>query len=421
MPNSIDLRVPDIGDFKNVTIVDVHVAPGSDLAVGSPVVTVESDKATLEVPATTAGVVTEVRVKPGDRVSEGSPLLRLEVVDAVAAPELSREASAATRADLREDEAQPAASPAPERRVASSPGVPAGPSVRRLARELGVDLARVSGTGSKGRVRKEDVVAHVKRTLQAGPSSGTAAAAPFEWAPWPKVDFEKLGPVERRPRSRIQKISGANLARNWMAIPHVTHFDEADVTELEELRSRINHEQSQEGAKVTLLAFLIKAAACALQAFPAFNSSLEGDELVLKRYWNIGFAVDTPSGLVVPVIRGVDRKGLLEISAQVHELAGSAREGKLTSEQLQGGTFTVSSLGGIGGTSFTPIINAPEVAILGAGRAAMKPVWGGEGFLPRRLLPLSLSWDHRAVDGAAAARFMAFLVRILVDFRRAML
>jgi pyruvate dehydrogenase E2 component (dihydrolipoamide acetyltransferase) len=296
--------------------------------------------------------------------------------------------------------------------------------VRRLARTLGVDLSCVTGTGPKGRLTKEDITAYVKHTLQAGPAPTIPPAtngSGLDLLPWPKIDFEKFGPIERRPKSRIQKISGQNLSRNWAMIPHVTNFDEADITDIEALRQQVNAEQSKGGAKVTLLAFLIKAVVHTLQAYPVFNSSLDGDDIVRKNYWHIGFAADTPNGLVVPVIRDANRKSVLDIARECAELAHLAREGRLKPEQMQGGCFTVSSLGGIGGTGFTPIINAPEVAILGVTRASIKPVWDGLAFQPRLMLPLCLSWDHRAVDGVAAAHFLVHLARLLADFRRAAL
>ncbi|HNL15322.1 MAG TPA: 2-oxo acid dehydrogenase subunit E2, partial [Accumulibacter sp.] len=300
---------------------------------------------------------------------------------------------------------------------------PCGPSVRRLARQLGADLAKVVGSGNKGRISQGDVIAHVKRVMTsgAGESRPATASAGLDLLPWPKIDFEKFGPVERHPKSRIQKISAANLHRNWVMMPHVTNFDEADITDLEAFRQKINGELGKEAAKVTMLAFLIKAAVHTLQAHPTFNCSLDGEDVVEKRYWHIGFAADTPNGLVVPVIRNADQKSVLQIAAESSELARLAREGKLKPEQMQGGTFTISSLGGIGGTGFTPIINAPEVAILGVTRAAMKPVWDGQQFVPRLTLPLCLSWDHRAVDGAAAARFLVHLGKLLADFRRILL
>jgi pyruvate dehydrogenase E2 component (dihydrolipoyllysine-residue acetyltransferase) len=414
-----DVLVPDIGDFADVPVIEVLVSPGDSVAPEDPLVTLESDKATMDVPAPFGGTVAEIRVSVGDTVSEGSPILTLEVgangasaraPAAAAPPRQSAPAGGAAPASpqvapaMSEDDAPPYASPA----------------VRRLARELGVGLGGVDGSGRRGRITKEDVraIADGARRPAADPA---APGAGLEMAPWPKVDFEKYGPVERRALSRIAKISGPNLARNWVMIPHVTHHDEADVTELEAFRKRANEEHAKEGVKLTMVALLLKASVAALRRFPQFNASLDGDELVLKHYYHLGFAADTPQGLVVPVIRDVDRKGLIEIAGELTELSGRAREGKLKGEEMRGGTFTISSLGGIGGTGFTPIINAPEVAILGATRSAMKPLWNGREFEPRLMLPLSLSYDHRVIDGAAAARFAAYLVAVLTDLRRLLL
>ncbi|WP_434514971.1 dihydrolipoyllysine-residue acetyltransferase [Dechloromonas sp. ARDL1] len=432
MSQMIELRVPDIGDYKDVPVIELLVAVGDTIAVDTALVTLESDKATMDVPSTAAGRITEILIKTGDRVGEGSVIARLEAADATAAPAAVSSVAVAATA--------PAAAPATPAPVADAPAAPApaastvlapsgpangpcGPSVRRLARQLGVDLAKVVGSGNKGRISQKDVIAHVKRVMTSGASeSRPATAGPgLDLLPWPKIDFEKFGPVERRPKSRIQKISAANLHRNWVMMPHVTNFDEADISDLEAFRQKINGELGKEAAKVTLLAFLIKAAVHTLQAHPTFNCSLDGEDVVKKRYWHIGFAADTPNGLVVPVIRNADQKSVLQIAAESSELARLAREGKLKPEQMQGGTFTISSLGGIGGTGFTPIINAPEVAILGVTRAAMKPVWDGQQFVPRLTLPLCLSWDHRAVDGAAAARFLVHLGKLLADFRRVLL
>ena len=432
MGQTIELRVPDIGDFKDVPVIELLVAVGDTIAVDTALVTLESDKTTMDVPSTAAGRIAEILIKTGDRVGEGSVIARLEVADAAAAPAAVSSVAVAATA--------PAAAPATPAPVADAPAAPVpavstalapsgpangpcGPSVRRLARQLGVDLAKVVGSGNKGRISQEDVIAHVKRVMTSDTSETrpATAGAGLDLLPWPKIDFEKFGPVERRPKSRIQKISAANLHRNWVMMPHVTNFDEADITDLEAFRQKINGELGKEAAKVTLLAFLIKAAVHTLQAHPTFNCSLDGEDVVEKRYWHIGFAADTPNGLVVPVIRNADQKSVLEIAAESSELARLAREGKLKPEQMQGGTFTISSLGGIGGTGFTPIINAPEVAILGVTRAAMKPVWDGQQFVPRLTLPLCLSWDHRAVDGAAAARFLVHLSKLLADFRRILL
>lgn len=438
MTQIIELRVPDIGDYKDVPVIEVLVAVGDTIAADTALVTLESDKATMDVPSSAAGRITEILVKTGDRVGEGSLIARLEVAGEAAetepqtpAADREHEAKTETPASPSTPVSAPAAVPANAPAPASAPNLapsgpangPCGPSVRRLARQLGVNLAQVVGSGAKGRIRQEDVIAHVKRTMQAASTETRPAAAGggLDLLPWPKIDFEKFGPIERRRKSRIQKISAANLHRNWVMMPHVTNFDEADITDLEAFRQKINGELGKDAAKVTMLAFLIKAAVHTLQTWPAFNCSLEGDEIVEKRYWHIGFAADTPNGLVVPVIKNADQKSVLQIAAESSELARLAREGKLKPEQMQGGCFTVSSLGGIGGTGFTPIINAPEVAILGVTRSTMKPVWDGQQFVPRLTLPLCLSWDHRAVDGAAAARFLVHLSKLLADFRRIML
>jgi pyruvate dehydrogenase E2 component (dihydrolipoamide acetyltransferase) len=425
--------VPDIGDFDEVPIIEVLVAVGDTVAAEDPLVTLESDKATMEVPSPVAGKVAELKVSVGDKVSEGSALLTVEVDGAgpstdekAPAPDVkeSKEAGEAEVVDSAaeaeaEDAAAPAPAPAPTSPQAGGGGsaVYASPGVRRLARELGVDLTQIRGTGRKGRITKEDVQRGPEKAApQAAPSAGIAG---LELAPWPKPNFEKQGEIERRPLTRIQKISGPNLARNWVMIPHVTHHDEADITDLEAFRKRTNSEQSD--VKVTMVALLVKAVVGSLKAFPVVNSSLDGDDLVLKRYYNIGFAADTPNGLVVPVIKEADRKGILEIASDLGELSGKARSGKLSSGEMSGSTFTISSLGGIGGTAFTPIVNAPEVAILGVTRSAMKPVWNGSEFVPRLMVPLSLSYDHRVIDGALAARFVAHLVNQLSDLRRVLL
>ena len=383
--------------------------------------TLESDKATMDVPAPFGGTVAEIRVSVGDTVSEGSPILALQVQSNGAQPEPEPETPAPAAVESAAADAPVPASPQAEP-AADEDGAPpyASPAVRRVARELAVDLSAVEGSGRRNRITKEDVRAAAEGGSQ--PAVPTAAPATgLDLAPWPKVDFEKYGPVERRPRSRIAKISGPNLARNWVMIPHVTHHDEADVTELEAFRKRVNEEHAKQGVKLTMVALLLKASVAALARFEQFNASLDGDDLVLKRYYHLGFAADTPQGLVVPVIRDVDRKGLIEIAGELTELSGRAREGKLKGEEMRGGTFTISSLGGIGGTGFTPIINAPEVAILGATRSATKPVWNGREFEPRLMLPLSLSYDHRVIDGAAAARFTAYLAAVLTDLRRVLL
>jgi pyruvate dehydrogenase E2 component (dihydrolipoyllysine-residue acetyltransferase) len=434
-----EVVVPDIGDFADVPVIEVLVAPGESVAPEDPLVTLESDKATMDVPAPFGGTVAQIAVSVGDTVSEGSPILTLQVradgepaETQAPAPQPSqagavRTAEQAESAAGGESSATAPASPqapssAGEDGKDGADGAPpyASPAVRRLAREMGVDLSGVEGSGRRSRITKEDV-----RAMAEGPRQPAAAAkapaAGLEMAPWPTVDFEKYGPVERQALSRIAKISGPNLARNWVMIPHVTHHDDADVTELEAFRKRTNEEHAKEGVKLTMVALLLKASVVALRRFPQFNASLDGDDLVLKRYYHLGFAADTPQGLVVPVIRDVDRKGLIEIAGELTELSGRAREGKLKGEEMRGGTFTISSLGGIGGTGFTPIINAPEVAILGATRSALKPVWNGREFEPRLMLPLSLSYDHRVIDGAAAARFAAYLAAVLTDLRRVLL
>jgi pyruvate dehydrogenase E2 component (dihydrolipoamide acetyltransferase) len=415
----IDVTVPDIGDFTDVPVIEILVGVGDTVAVDDPLVTLESDKATMDVPAPVAGVVRELRVAIGDKLSEGAVVLTLEPAGSEAAvlPEVSAPAEATAAPEPPPAAEAPAAAEsaaAPEPRPPGRDGpVYASPSVRRIARERDLDLSAVSGTGRKGRITRDDVERFV-----AAPPAPASVTGGLDLAPWPTVDFAKYGPVERRPLSRIQKISARNLARNWVMIPHVTQHDEADVTELEAFRKRMNEEQ---GVKLTMLGFLIVASVAVLKAFPEFNASLDGEELVLKGYYNIGFAADTPNGLVVPVIKGADGKGVLEIAEELKELSGKAREGKLAPAEMAGATFTISSLGGIGGTSFTPIINAPELAILGVSRAAMKPVWDGKEFVPRLMLPLSLSYDHRVIDGAAAARFTVHLATVLSDLRRALL
>jgi len=419
----LEVRVPNIGDFKDVGVVEILVKPGEVVAVDSSLVTLESDKATMDVPSPFPGTVREVKVKVGDRIAEGALVLILEAaaVDGrVGAPDANAPAAVATL--LASPSPPPSPPPSPRVAPVASPSPPSGPahaspSVRKMARELGVDLSRVTGTGPRGRVLQEDVQKFVKQAL-AGQAPGSGG---LDLLPWPKVDFARFGPVETRPLARIRKIAGANLARNWVMIPHVTQFDEADVTDLEAFRIQLNQDQEGKGPKVTLLAFLVKGAVAALQHFPEFNASLDGDSLVLKRYFHIGFAADTPNGLMVPVVHDADRKGILDIARELSELARKARDGKLAASDIQGGSFSISSLGGIGGTAFTPIVNAPEVAILGASRVAVRPVWDGERFSPRQMLPLSLSYDHRVIDGAAGARFTTYLAGVLKDMRRAML
>jgi pyruvate dehydrogenase E2 component (dihydrolipoamide acetyltransferase) len=421
---TIELKVPDIGDFKDIPVIDVLVKPGDKIEKEAPLVTLESEKASMDVPASAAGTIKDVRVKTGDKVSKGTVIATLESTAASA-----KEAQSAQPVTLSSSkgESQPVQQPFDSRpsaaaqgdRVGSNGIIHASPAIRRFARELGVDLHGVTGSGPHGRVTREDVQGFVKRALSGGAASASGGSAIAGLPPWPKVDFAKFGPIERKPLSRIKKLSGPNLHRNWLQIPHITNYDEADVTDVEAFRNEVNAEQSKSGAaKLTMLAFLIKVSVAALQKYPDFNTSLEGDELVYKQYYNIGFAADTPNGLVVPVLKDADKKGLLEIARETAELAAKARDGKLGMADMQGGTFTISSIGGIGGTQFTQIVNAPEVAILGATRAAMKPVWDGTAFVPRLLLPISVSYDHRVIDGAGAARFLVFVASLLRDFRR---
>jgi pyruvate dehydrogenase E2 component (dihydrolipoamide acetyltransferase) len=411
MAQVTEVKVPDIGDFTDVPVIEVLVAAGDTVEKDAPLITLESDKATMEIPAPVAGVVTELLVKLGDRVSEGSAIARLEASNGDAPVEAPAERPVPVAdAKVADQDGPPPPTLAPD----SDGDAPyASPAVRRLARERGIDLASVQGSGRKGRITKQDL-----ETAGVAPASaGGPALAGI--APWPTVDFEKYGPVERVPLSRIQKISGPNLARNWVMIPHVTHHEEADITDLEEFRKQVNAEHPE--TKVTMVALLLKAVVASLKEFPDFNSSLDGDQLVRKRYYNLGFAADTPQGLMVPVIRDADKKGLLELATELRDLSGKAREGKIGPAELAGGTFSISSLGGIGGTGFTPIVNAPEVAILGVTRSAIKPVWNGSDFEPRLMVPLSLSYDHRVIDGAAAARFMVHLAGVLTDLRRVLL
>ena len=433
MAGTEQVVVPDIGDFDDVPVIEILVAVGDTVSAEDPLVVLESDKATMEVPSPSDGTVAAIDVSVGDKVKEGSPILKLEVsgsngTEPAPAPTVAEDVKAEESADVAAiEEPAPVESPpvpaSPQAGTSEAPAY-ASPGVRRLARELGVDLATVTGTGRKGRITKEDVQ-QAKDAPAAAPRRPLRRRRPavsadgLALAPWPKVNFEKFGEVERRPLTRIQKISGPNLARNWVMIPHVTHHDEADITELEAFRKRTNGEQTE--AKVTMVALLAKAVVASLKAYPVVNSSLDGDDLVLKRYYNIGFAADTPNGLVVPVIKDADSKGILEIAQDLTSLSKKARDGKLGPADMSGATFTISSLGGIGGTSFTPIVNAPEVAILGVTRSAMKPVWNGSEFVPRLMVPLSLSYDHRVIDGALAARFVAHLVNQLSDLRRVLL
>ena len=431
----IDIVVPDIGGHNGVDVIEVSVKVGDVISVDDSLITLETDKATMEVPATAAGKVVEVKVAVGSKVSQGDLIVVVEGAVAAAAP-VAAPAAAPAPAVAAPAPAPVAAAPAAAAPVAASASLPAineasfskahaGPSVRRLARELGVDLGRVKGTGRKGRIIDADVKAFVKSVMQnpvaAAPAAAAGSGVGLDLLPWPKVDFAKFGPIETKPLSRIQKISGANLSRNWVMIPHVTFNDECDITELEDFRKTIGKEWEKSGLKISPLAFIIKAAAEALKAFPTFNSSLDGDNLVLKQYYHIGFAADTPNGLVVPVIKNVDQKGIKQIAKELTELSLQAREGKLKPTDMQGATFTISSLGGIGGSSFTPIVNAPEVAILGVCKSQIKPVWNGKEFAPRLMCPLSLSFDHRVIDGAAAARFTVHLGKLLSDVRRLIL
>jgi pyruvate dehydrogenase E2 component (dihydrolipoamide acetyltransferase) len=427
---TIEVKVPDIGDFKDVPVIEVFVKAGDTVKAEDPLVTLESDKATMDVPAPAAGTVKALKVKLGDKLSEGSVILTLDSSAAASAPAAAAAAPSQAAAPAVAPTPQPVPSSAPVPTAAAPidaeafKGAHASPSVRAFARELGVDLSRVKGSGPKGRILQEDVQGFVKQVMSGAPGAGAptgGTGAALGLLPWPQVDFAKYGPIEAKPLSRIKKISGANLHRNWVMIPHVTNCDDADVTDLEAFRQELNRENEKAGIKVTMLAFMIKACVAALKKFPEFNTSLEGDNLVYKQYYNIGFAADTPNGLVVPVIKNADQKGVLGLAKEMATLSGKAREGKLGPAEMQGGCFSISSLGGIGGTYFTPIINAPEVAILGVCRASTRPVWDGKQFAPRLIVPLSLSYDHRVIDGAAAARFNSYLVALLGDMRRVVL
>jgi len=451
MANTIEVRVPDIGDFKDIPVIEIMVAPGARVAAEDPLVSLESDKATMEVPSPAAGTVRSIELKVGDRVSEGSLVLILEP-DAAGAgegaavtPSPAAATAAATTTPAPTHAPTPAPAPAaappaapapapvptppaatvnPTVPVADAATVHASPSVRAFARELGVDLARVTPSGPKSRVLREDVQAYVKRTLSApAPVAAAGGGLPFNLPPLPEADFSKFGPIDTQPLSRIRKLSGPNLHRNWVSIPHVTQFDEADITELEAFRKAQSEALRKQGVRLTVLAFLVKAVAASLREFPTFNASLtpSGDALVLKQYFHIGVAVDTPDGLVVPVIRDCDRKGVADIARELATLSEAARERKLKATDMQGGCFSISSLGGIGGTAFTPIINAPEVAILGVSRSAIRPVHVDGAFVPRLMLPLSLSYDHRVIDGALGARFITHLSGLLADVRRLLL
>jgi pyruvate dehydrogenase E2 component (dihydrolipoamide acetyltransferase) len=433
----IEIRVPDIGDFKDVAVIELLVKPGDTVKPEQSLITVESDKASMEIPSSAGGTVKDLKVKLGDKINTGDLVAVLEST-ATSTPAVQTTTSQPSPAAGEGSKAQApggarhvpptAALPPHEPSAPTGPLPHASPSVRKFARELGVPLEEVKGTGPKDRITQEDVQAFTKAVMRGEVSTRAAAKAPaggggeaLGLLPWPKVDFAKYGPIERRELGRIKKISGANLHRNWVMIPHVTNHDDADITELEAFRVQLNKENEKAGIKVTMLAFLIKACVAALKKFPDFNASLDGEQLVLKQYYNIGFAADTPNGLVVPVLKDADRKGVLAISKEMGELAAKARDGKLGPADMSGAGFTISSLGGIGGRYFTPIINAPEVAILGVCKSRTEPVWDGKQFQPRLMLPLSLAWDHRVIDGAAAARFNAYLGTILADFRRTML
>ena len=453
----IDVKVPDIGDFEEVTVIEVMVKVGDSIKLEQSLITVESDKASMEIPSSHAGVVKAILVKLGDKVAMGSLVAQVEVATAggpaatpiaaaaaptqpaataAAAPPLA--AAAVPPAAASAERTPPTAALPPHEPAAPKGALPhASPSVRRFARELGVPLGEISGSGPKGRITQPDVQGFVKGVMggalqtvaqAAAQATQKAAAGPAAGAgafpgllPWPQVDFTKFGEVQRKPLSRIKKISGANLHRNWVVIPHVTNHDDADITELEAFRVQLNKENEKAGIKVTMLAFMIKASVAALKKFPEFNASLDGDELVLKNYFHIGFAADTPNGLMVPVIKDADKKGILQISQEMSDLAKKARDGKLAPGDMSGGCYSISSLGGIGGRYFTPIINAPEVAIMGVCKSSTEPRWDGKQFAPRLILPLSLSWDHRVIDGAQAARFNVYFASLLADFRRIVL
>jgi pyruvate dehydrogenase E2 component (dihydrolipoamide acetyltransferase) len=449
--SQVEVKVPDIGDFKEVEVIELLVKPGDTVQAEQSLITVESDKASMEIPSSASGVVKELKVKLGDKVAEGSLVLLLEVSEAASAPApaaTAASASASAAPAISTSAAAPAAASSTVAPAASAVPVTAvlattasaivtaatesngqkphaSPSVRKFARELGIDLSRVSGSGAKGRILIEDVQGFVKGIMAGGAAAPAASGggAALGLLPWPSLDFSKFGETSLEPLSRIKKISGPNLHRNWVMIPHVTQFDQADITELEEFRKSANESLAKSGVKLTMLAFVIKASVAALKKFPAFNASLDagGENLILKHFYNIGFAADTPNGLVVPVIKNADQKGLSQIAKEMGELSAQAREGKLKPADMQGATFTISSLGGIGGTSFTPIINAPEVAILGLSKSEIKPVWDGKAFAPRLMLPMSLSYDHRVIDGALGARFTVYLGDVLADMRKTLL
>lgn len=431
-----EITVPDIGDFDAVDVIEILVGPGDTVAAEDSLITLESDKATMEVPSPVSGTIKEILISAGDQVSEGTAVAKIEVAEAAAEPESKPEPEpeSAPEPEAKPEpkpepaaKAEPKAEPAPEPTPAAAPSdgklAHASPSVRRFARELGVPLGEVKGTGRKGRITREDVQSFVKGALSGGGSASAAASGGSGIPPIPAVDFAKFGEIEEVPLSRIKKLSGPHLHRSWLNIPHVTQFDDADITELEAFRQREKAAAEKAGVKLTPLAFLVKAAASALREHPTLNSSLnpDGSALIMKHYINIGVAVDTPNGLVVPVIKDADKKGIYAIAADLGELSVKARDGKLGPGDMQGGTFSISSLGGIGGTAFTPIVNAPEVAILGVSKSSTQPVWDGQAFQPRLMLPLSLSYDHRVIDGAAAARFTTYLSSLLGDLRRLIL
>ena len=440
MANLKDVLVPDIGDFKNIPVIEVLVKPGDKVSAEESLITLESDKATMEVPAPFDGVVKEMKIKVGDSVSEGTAILTIEALgdEPSAAPEKKAAEPVAEKTPPKPVEEKISSTPPPAPKAPSAPApsvskpineenfsaAHASPGVRRFARELGVDLGSVKGSGPKGRILREDVQSFVKSVMQTG---GTAAASGsglgFNLPAWPVIDFEKFGPTEKQALSRIKKISGPALHRNWITIPHITQHDEVDITDLEAFRKSLSKDAEKAGLKITPLALIMKAVVAALKRHPEFNSSLapEGDSLIIKRYFHIGVAVDTPGGLVVPVIRDADKKGIMEIAEELGKVSAKARDGKLGPADMSGGTFSISSLGGIGGGQFTPIVNAPEVAILGVSRSTMKPVWNGKDFEPRLMLPLSLSYDHRVIDGAEGARFITYLNQVMSDIRRVLL
>lgn len=434
MSKLVELKVPDIGGHSGVDIIEVMIKPGDNIAIDDALITLETDKATMEVPATHAGVIKEVKVKTGSKISENDVIAIIEISETANAEASSQSEKVTQASPVGDNKVEPPVtppqptpvSPASIQQTATSfdevgfSKAYASPSVRQFARELGVDLSRVQGSGEKQRITVDDIQSFVKGVMS-NQGSAMGSGSGLNLLPWPSVDFAKFGPIETTPLSRIKKISGANLSRNWVMIPHVTFNEDADITELEAFRQTMNKEAEKTGLKISPLAFIIKATSHALKQFPEFNASIDGENLILKQYYHIGFAADTPNGLVVPVIRDVDQKGILQIAKELGELSSLAREGKLKPTEMQGATFTISSLGGIGGTSFTPIINAPELAILGVCKSQTKPIWDGKEFIPRLMCPLSLSFDHRVIDGAAAARFTVYLAKLLADVRRLVL